>query len=170
MFIEGETFESIDEQCCKKLRDMKEAKNRIRAEKKANGASASTGVVAPECERSWSSSSDSSSSSRQHRKKRNTEEKSRGKKRKTEEKAAATPEELAAAAEELAAAELAAEKADKVAEKEALKTEKKALQEEKRKAAGGACCNEGGQGEEGCRIGDCAEADPGHPEFAGGFG
>ena len=86
VFIEGETFESIDEQCCKKLRDMKEAKDKVRAAKKekASGASASTAVVAPACKRSRSSSSDSSSSSRQHRKKRKSERKAAEKRKAAE--------------------------------------------------------------------------------------
>jgi hypothetical protein len=86
VFVEEETFESIDEMCCKKLQDMKKAKNRIRAEKKEkpSGASASTAAVAPACKRSRSSPSDSSSSSRRHRKERRAERRSAEKRKAAE--------------------------------------------------------------------------------------
>ena len=127
VFVEEETFESIDEMCSKKLKDMKKEKHSIRAEKKerAIGASASATAVAPGCKRGRSSSSDSSSSTRRHRKERKAERRSAEKRKAAE--VEVTPEELA---EQTAAKE----KEQKLADKEAAKVEKIAQAEAKKNA------------------------------------
>ena len=128
VWFEGESLESIDEQCSKKLKDMKEGKDRIKAAKKqridlASGASASS-AVAPDRKRSRSSSSDSSSSSTQPRKKRKAERKA------AEKRKAAEPE---ITPEELAKQKAAEEKKQKLADKEAAKIAKERVQEDKKK-------------------------------------
>ena len=127
VFIEGDAFESIDEQCHKKLMDMKDTKESVRAAKKekASGASASTAVVAPACKRSRSSSSDSSSSTRHHRKKRKSE-------RRAAEKGNAAEVELTP--KELAERVAAANKEAIAAGKENIAAEKKKQQEDKQNA------------------------------------
>ena len=136
VFFESESFASIEEQCLKQLKEMKEGKDKIQAARRlrkelGNGASASSAMVAPSRKRERSSSSDSSSSSSQSRKKRKSER--RAAKRKAAEPEM-TPEELA---EQEAAAEkkrlLAVKEAEKTA-KEAEKTARKAAAEEAKKA------------------------------------
>ena len=130
VFMEEETFESIDELVSKKLRDMKKEakeKERIRAEKKesASGASASATEGKHDFKRGRSSSSDSSSSSKRRRKERKAERKSAEKRKAVE--VEVTPEELAKQT-------AAKEKEQKLAEKEAAVVEKKAQAEAKKKA------------------------------------
>ena len=129
VFFESESFASIEEQCLKQLKEMKEGKDKIQAAKRlrkelGNGASASSAVVAPSRKRERSSSSDSSSSSSQSRKKRKSE-------RRAAKRKAAEPE---ITPEELAEQEAAAEKKQKLADKEAEKTAKEAEKTAKKAA------------------------------------
>ena len=75
VFIEGEKFETIDQQCFKTLTEMKERRNKLRADK-TGGES----VSSPSRKRSSSQSSSYSSSEQERRKKKRRHgEKSRGK-------------------------------------------------------------------------------------------